>query len=110
MTRRVMSHRINPAKKWLYAKRDSARTFMSAYHFHNESQMIETEFSRRAVETRDNSLPLFCWSFWIGALPLRRWESSHTLLLVIRMSLILVEASHTFLLVVSLDTESDKRI
>ena len=98
---------ISPVKKWLYAKRVSARTFTSAYHFHNESQTIKTEFARRAVITSVNSLPLFCWSFWIAASPLRRWESSHTLLLVIRMSLILVGASHTFLLVVSLDTESE---
>ena len=32
---------ITPAKKWLYAKRASARTFTSAYHFHNEIQMIK---------------------------------------------------------------------
>ena len=89
---------ISPVKKWLYAIRASARTFNVAYHFHNEKQMIKTEFARRAVITSGNSLPLFCWSFWIAASPLRRWESSHTLLLVIRMSLILVGAFHTFLL------------
>ena len=100
---------ISPVKKWLYAKRASARTFNVAYHFHNEKRMIKTEFARRAVITSVNSLILFCWSFWIAASPLRRWESSHTLLLVIRMSLILVGASHTFLLVVSLDTESEMR-
>lgn len=89
---------ITPAKKWLYAKRASARTFMSAYHFHNESQMIKTEFARRAVSTRDNSLILFRLIFWIAASPLRRWESSHTFSLVIRMSSYLVGASNTFLL------------
>ena len=93
--RRMMD---NSSEKWLYAKRASARTSPSAHHFHNESQMIKTEFARRAVGSRGNSLPLFYWSFWIAASPLRRWESSHTLLLVIRMSLILVGAFHTFLL------------
>ena len=73
MTRRVMSHRIKPAKKRVDAKRASARTFMSAHHFHNENQMIETEFARRAVGARDNSLALFHWSFgcrptWYGLL------------------------------------------
>ena len=89
---------ISPVKKWLYAKRASARTFNVVYHFHNEKQMIKTEFVRRAVITSVNSLLLFHWSFWIAASPLRRWESSHTLLLVIRMSLILVGAFRTFLL------------
>ena len=51
MTRRVMSHRINPVKKCVDAKRASARTFTSAHHFHNENQMIKTEFTRRAVIT-----------------------------------------------------------
>ena len=32
---------ISPVKKWLYAKRASARTFKVAYHFHNEKQMIK---------------------------------------------------------------------
>ena len=54
---------ITPAKKWLYAKRASARTFKVAYHFHNERQMIKTEFTRRDVGTRDNSLSFFRWSF-----------------------------------------------
>lgn len=89
---------ITPVKKWLYAIRASARTFNGAYNFHNENQMIETEFTRRAVGTRDNSLSLFHWSFWIAASPLRRWDSSHTLLLVIQMSSYLVGASNTFLL------------
>ena len=98
MTRRVMSHRISPAKKCVDAKRASARTFTSAYHFHNESQMIKTEFARRAVSTRDNSLSLFHWIFWIATSPHRRWKSSHTFSLVIRMSSYLVGASNTFLL------------
>ena len=63
MTRRVMSHRITPAKKYVDAKRASARTIKVAYHFHNENQMIKTEFARRAVGTRDNSLSIFHWSF-----------------------------------------------
>ena len=40
MTRRVMSHRIKPAKKRVDAKRASARTFKVVHHFHNETQMI----------------------------------------------------------------------
>ena len=71
---------------------------MSAYHFHNESQIIKTEFARRAVITSADSLPLFCWTFWIAASPLRRWESSHTFSLDIRMSSYLVGASIIFLL------------
>lgn len=42
MTRRIMSHRIKPAKKCVDAKRASARTFTSAHHFHNENQMIKS--------------------------------------------------------------------